>query len=114
MPLIIGGILKRNRHKTFSLSLLIGWSDDPGFAGQTQKRIFYYKESCFLCPDTSYDDDVISVGQLMFMEPAGLSDQPCDAMADNTISHLLTDGNPDPVLSRTISTHVQDKIAVHI
>lgn len=26
-----GGILKRNMRKTFSLSLLIGWSDNPGF-----------------------------------------------------------------------------------
>ena len=49
----------------------------------------------------------------MFMEPAGLSDQPCDAMADNTVSHLLTDGNPDPVLSQSVTAQIEDEVLVY-
>jgi hypothetical protein len=35
-------------------------------------------------------------------------------VSDDAVSHLLAHGDPDPVLSHTISTHVQDKVAVHI
>ena len=48
------------------------------------------------------------------VEPVTLADQSLDPVPHDAVAHLLTDRYADPVPVQIISTHIQDKISVHI
>lgn len=48
------------------------------------------------------DDDVISGGKLFLMEADSLPDPPLDAVADDAVAYLFTDGYAQPALLQII------------
>ena len=48
------------------------------------------------------------------MQPVTLFDQSLDPMSYDAVAHLFAYGNADPVPVQFISTHIQDKISVHV
>ena len=79
-----------------------------------QKRALYPVIVGLFGPGPRHDYHIQTTIEHLLMQSITFADQSCDPVSDDAVSHLLAHRDPDPVLSHIISTHIQDKIAIHI
>ena len=87
---------------------------DSSLSRQMQKRALYPVIVGIFRPGPRHDYHVQTTIEHLLVQSVTFPDQSCDPVSDDAVSHLFAHRYPDPVSSQIISTHIQDKIAVHI
>ena len=87
---------------------------DSSLSRQMQKRALYPVIVGILGPGPRHDYHVQTTIEHLLMQSITFSDQSCDLMSDDAVSHLLTDRNSNPVPIKIIATHIQDQISVDV